>query len=161
MFQAFRTKNVGDTFVAQIVSGQLQVLYIEYKALPRKQVEVSEIHDCYIFSLECLNILLQLELANFLNDLVFLMLIKEEIQIDRQSIHVFIVVQNLLKEFIFILAEELQRFLRNPNLFCSFEELDRFETNFFKLYNFGSEHSLAQNQGLLVDSSQIKYNFFR
>lgn len=108
MSQAFRTENIGDAFVAQIVPGQLQVLYIEYKALPRQLVEVSKVHDWYIFSLECLNILLQLELTNFLNDLVFLLLIKEEIQIDRQSIHVFIMVQNLLKEFVFILAEELQ-----------------------------------------------------
>lgn len=79
VFQTLRPKNVSDALVFQVVSGQLQVFNIWDKIGSRDLVQVSEVHNWDIFSLESLNILLKYKLADLVDNAVLLLIIEKEI----------------------------------------------------------------------------------
>ena len=108
MFQALCAKNVCDTLITQVVSRQLQVLDIRDKVGSGDLVKVSIVHNWYVLGLESFDVLLEYELADLVDNPVFLLVIKQEIQIDCQGVDVLVMVKDLLEELIFVLAEELQ-----------------------------------------------------
>lgn len=96
-----------------------------------------------VLCLESRDVLLQLEIANLLNDAVLLRSVKEEIEVNGEGLDVLVVIEDLLEELIPKLVKEIQGLLRYPDLLRSLEELDRLETDLLELDHSSGVDSLA------------------
>ena len=90
-----------------------------------------------------MDVLLQLEIADLLNDAVLLRSVKEEIEVNGEGLDVLVVIEDLLEELIPKLVKEIQGLLRYPDLLRSLEELDRLETDLLELDHSSGVDSLA------------------
>lgn len=61
-----------------------------------------------VLSLEGLNVLFESELSNLFNDFVFLGVVKQEVEINREDLNIVIVTKYLLEESILVLGKEVQ-----------------------------------------------------
>ena len=96
-----------------------------------------------VLCLESRDVLLQLEIADLLNDAVLLRSVKEEIEVNGEGLDVLVVIEDLLEELIPKLVKEIQGLLRYPDLLRSLEELDRLEADLLELDHSSGVDSLA------------------
>ena len=108
-------------------------------------VEVAVIEHGQVLCLESRDVLLQLEIADLLDDAVLLRSVKEEIEVNGEGLDVLVVIEDLLEELIPKLVKEIQGLLRYPDLLRSLEELDRLETDLLELDHSSGVDSLAEN----------------
>ena len=106
-------------------------------------VEVAVIEHGQVLCLESRDVLLQLEIADLLDDAVLLRSVKEEIEVNGEGLDVLVVIEDLLEELIPKLVKEIQGLLRYPDLLRSLEELDRLETDLLELDHSSGVDSLA------------------
>ena len=78
------------------------------------------------------------------------MLFKQKVQVNYESLHVLVVVQNLSQEVVLELAEERQRVLSNNDLLSPLEELNCSDINLLKVYLTSTEDLSADEVRVLV-----------
>lgn len=159
MTQVFRSKQVSNTIISKVISWQLQILHVLQEVNSSQMVQVAMIQFGQVLCLESPNVLSHGEATHLLYDSVFQIVVKQEVQIDREDSNIRVVLKDVLEKVILELIEEVERLLGDTNFLCALKELDRLEVDFFQLYDARLEDSLAEHQGLFVDAPQIQHDF--
>ena len=157
--QAHLGKEVADAGVRQVVLRELQIGKILKHMAFSHCLQISDVKHC-VFAVERANVRLQYELCKLFKQLVLLVLLEQEIQVDRKSLHILVVVQDLLKKVVFELLKKAKRLSVDLDLLCPFEELHSLEAYLVQRHSPCCVRALAQEESFFVDAAQGLYDLF-
>ena len=100
-----------------------------------------------------------MHVAEHVEELVFLVLLKYEIETYSQPSHIFVMREDLQEEGLSVSIEEGQRILINFELLSPFEELDSPQVDFMELDALRGVSSLTEGESLPVHSPKGLYDF--
>jgi len=100
------------------------------------------------------------EPAYHLEELVLLFLLEQEVEVDGQAPHFFVVRENLHEEPLFVLLEEGERVLSHFDFLRSLEEFHRPQVDPVQEHPFGGVGPPAEKERLLIHSADGLNDFF-
>jgi hypothetical protein len=100
------------------------------------------------------------EPAYHLYELVLLVLLKQEVEVDGQAPHLFVVGEDLNEESLFVLLEEGQGVLRHFDFLGSLEEFDRPQVDPVQEHPFWGVGPPTEEERLLIHSTDGLNDFF-
>ena len=102
-----------------------------------------------------LHVPVQVEASQLFKQLVLEVLLEEEVKVDNHFREIFVVLQNLLKEIVFVLLEEGKRVVAHQQLLSSLEELHGADVDLVEVNAPHAEHLLRDVVSLLVYSGKF------